>query len=51
MVSLHSEMFPERLMSQGVVNRICKCNLSPSYCHYLNHNYVVLAKFELVLVP
>lgn len=29
-------------MSQGVVNRICKCNLSPSYCHYLSHNYVLL---------
>lgn len=29
-------------MSQGVVNRICKCNLSPSCCHYLTHNYIVL---------
>lgn len=29
-------------MSQGVVNRICKCNLSPSCCHYLTHNSIVL---------
>lgn len=30
-------------MSQGVLNRICKCNLSPSYCHYLSLNCIVLA--------
>lgn len=30
-------------MNQGAVNRICKCNLSPSCCHYLTCNYIVLA--------
>lgn len=39
--SWEGKCFQDGVMSQGAANRICKCNLSPSYCPHLSCKYVL----------